>query len=822
MRVSSPLERIVGYSADNSSGEIALFQRNGNAVVEHREEFHPFILANHQVLDAINSMARDRFSVTELSTDGFPDSRLYDRMISFPDERTARNTHNLLLENENTKPFLDRWYDTVTQFLLLSGQTSFAGMDYSEMRRMQLDIQIDYEHQNNTEISARVPEGSVFVLKKKSLDALIEDLSAFVQRINPDVIEVFDMEQTLGWLFAEADKRGTDLLLGREGKISSYRQRNLDTDRFHPRRHLPRMSIQGREVIDLYIALYALNKNMGAFRKVNLDTACEYFGISPELRKVEKLDEISRNTMLAPFFLAQLFPLRIQDAYRIGTANVIDHFLLGEYLRQGRAIPMPTYSAGFKGGRTEIFFKGLVGDVHKVDVREMYPSIIKVYGLSPKKEPLGKFIESVELVTEYRQRFRQERNLHEEGSPEYRKWDAVQTAFKRLAATHFGYMGSGIYHFNAPDNAGKVTSIGREMITRIEDKLRLYQDAGDIILLELDTDGIYFALMHGAPRYIIPQIVEDARSVLPEGISLEYEGPWDKGFFSAIKNYALVRNGAVTVKGVGLRGKQNERFINDFIREAIGLFALDEIDELKQLVESTERMIMERDLSADDISIERICRISPEEYLARKLNTKIPQAHMELMLQSSGRYGKGDTVSYFVSGDRKAPVYKNAMLAEDFSPEKINVPYYLALFRRKAQSLFSPESGMSSLDFSYVFLMREIRDILDEVQQEVSENRRLQLLATTAEIIVKGRKERYCFVPDGSLPYYYHAGSSGLYLSDENRRILERNNLIQTSETLGWHVMVPTDKAGWIYTELRKRGRIDKHGFLDGIETGLG
>ena len=114
-------------------------------------------------------------------------------MISFPDERTARNTHNLLLENENTKPFLDRWYDTVTQFLLLSGQTSFAGMDYSEMRRMQLDIQIDYEHQNNTEISARVPEGSVFVLKKKSLDALIEDLSAFVQRINPDVIEVFDM-----------------------------------------------------------------------------------------------------------------------------------------------------------------------------------------------------------------------------------------------------------------------------------------------------------------------------------------------------------------------------------------------------------------------------------------------------------------------------------------------------------------------------------------------------------------------------------------------------------------------------------------------------
>ena len=42
---------------------------------------------------------------------------------------------------------------------------------------------------------------------------------------------------------------------------------------------------------------------------------------------------------------------------------------------------------------------------------------------------------------------------------------------------------------------------------------------------------------------------------------------------------------------------KKRQVINDFIREAIGLFALDEIDELKQLVESTERMIIIKDIN---------------------------------------------------------------------------------------------------------------------------------------------------------------------------------------------------------------------------------
>ncbi|MFN8008309.1 MAG: DNA polymerase domain-containing protein [Terriglobia bacterium] len=71
--------------------------------------------------------------------------------------------------------------------------------------------------------------------------------------------------------------------------------------------------------------------------------------------------------------------------------------------------------------------------------------------------------------------------------------NALQTAFKILINSFYGYLGTSFSNFADFQAAGKVTEWGQRVLRQMIDWLR---ERGCQII-ELDTDGIYFVLPEG-------------------------------------------------------------------------------------------------------------------------------------------------------------------------------------------------------------------------------------------------------------------------------------------------------------------------------------
>ncbi|PIY60460.1 hypothetical protein COY95_01655, partial [Candidatus Woesearchaeota archaeon CG_4_10_14_0_8_um_filter_47_5] len=498
--------------------------------------------------------------------------------------------------------------------------------------------------------------GVIQELRRTDIGELTEELSEVTQRIGPDIIEVYNLE-TLGIFHREAQRRGTSLRMGRKGEALYYRPRQEHVARFHPRRHLPRAQVQGREIIDFYIALYRLNKDMHWLENTAphhaLSAVLPFFGISATLPPIEQLALLSPYIIESSYLLAQLAPARLQEVYRMGTAHLIDRMLIRNNLIQGYAVPKPSAPQAFRGGRTALFTRGVYDSVWKLDVTAMYPSIIKAFDLWPRSDELHGYEPLLARVLEVRFWAKKKRDTFPEGSRDYNHYDAMQTHFKRLANTFFGYLGSPLYHFNDPGQAAAVAAVGRELITHIEHLLLEYHCRGELTLLELDTDGIYFSCTSEAS---IEGLVQSVAEILPEGIDIKLEGPWKRGYFKEVKHYALLNvlppRETLTVKGVALHGNQLERFLATFIHRGLFIWLQGRegwTENLKDFYQGLRRTLKERTITLEDIVVRKICRYNQEDYLEQvavgRLNR---QAHMELMLKSQGAYTQGDVIAYYV------------------------------------------------------------------------------------------------------------------------------------------------------------------------------
>ena len=377
------LEKIVGFGINNLKPEITLYQRDGQQTKEIKNEFFPFLIADEKIEQYLDDKIKSELiSISHLE---LPDEikrkkdEFYTALLVFKNPASLNDSYKWL--REKAPDFLDRAYDVITQYQFVTGQKMYQNMSFAELKRLQLDI-LHYDSQKFRIVCKA--DNYTYPITKNRFQDLAEIFFAFVQDKNPDVIEVYNLEQTLGVLAEEADAFEMPLMLGRDANSQSqarYTGRNAASSRFHIRRHLPKIDINGREAIDVYLAAYRFNKDMQAFKRLNLINFRDYFDIDKKLPFVNVLDFISKYTMQSSFLITQIAPLRLQGTYRIGIANIIDHMLLEAYLSRGMAVPKPRAYSPIKGGLTEIYFKGIENDVHKMDVKEMYPSITETYGL---------------------------------------------------------------------------------------------------------------------------------------------------------------------------------------------------------------------------------------------------------------------------------------------------------------------------------------------------------------------------------------------------------------------------------------------------------
>jgi DNA polymerase elongation subunit (family B) len=606
--------------------------------------------------------------------------------------------------------------DEVTQYLMSTGRTLFKGMEFEEVHRLQLDIETycapGFEFPNSDRESDRIIVISLSdnfgwerclsateLSEKEMLQALVR----IVRERDPDVIEGHNLFRfDLPYLEARARRHRVPLQLGRDGsRMTGHPSRFSVAERTIA---YPKYSIFGRHVIDtMFLAqLYDVTyRNLESF---GLKDIARHFGLSPANRTYidgEKIswtfdnnpallldyamDDVRETRAVAEllarsyFIQTQIFPFSFQNAIVRGNATKIDHLFIREYLRQGQAIPVCPVGRPYEGGYTDMRVQGVIRRVLHCDVRSLYPSVMLAFDYFPKAEELGIFKGLLKDLREFRL---EAKGLARRAPDRARRdlYESLQSTFKVLINSFYGYLGFSMGHFADFDMAAKVTAKGRELIKAM---VAWLEEQGATVI-EIDTDGIYFIPPAGVEGEAAEEaLIERMNRTLPAGIEAELDGRYEGMFSYKVKNYVLLgKNGQLIIKGSGLRSRSVELFQRRFMEQLFAHLLGGTAKEVGALYHEYADALRHHRWSPLMFAKRESLQDSLAVYQQKVREKRRPAgAAYELAIASGRDYQPGDQVSYYVAGTgRRVKVFESSRLLDQWRPDAPdeNVPYYLA------------------------------------------------------------------------------------------------------------------------------------------------
>jgi len=711
------------FGHDNTAGLIAfevegadkvkIFSRDGAATRTENQPLGPFLLLEGEAgLKGWKGEAK----IETLSGKG-----AFNRLALFPDLNQLEDARSHLQKQTGKSPSAtdaSYWYfsDPLHQFLLLSGKTHFLGMTFRDLKRMQLDIetycQAGFEFPNAARESDRIT--AIALSDSTGWERLIsgkeygeaEMLGEMVKEIrqrDPDVIEGHNLFRfDLEYIEARAKRHKVKLGVGRDGSpLAGHASRMQIAERTITYR---KYEIFGRHIIDTWILAQHYDVATRELESFGLKDIARHFGVAgadrtyvpgdktswyfdhdPDTLFRYALDDVREtraiSDLLSPsyFVEAQIFPYSYQNVPLRGNATKIDALFLREYLYQRRAVPRADEGREVVGGFTDMEHQGTARHVLHCDVTSLYPSIMLVYNYLPKKDDLGVFTGLLRDLRAFRVKAKElARDARDEESRIY--FNALQSTFKILINSFYGYLGFQMGHFNDFEAANQVTAKGRELIQSAV--VWLKQKGAKII--EVDTDGIYFV----PPQSIrTPADEEDLiaklGAILPKGIELELDGRYPAMFSYKMKNYALLdEQGRLRIKGSGLRSRGLELFQREWLEEMLALLLKDERNKIPELYRRYLDDLENHRKDVSWIAKTETLQDSLDSYEAKvKVKKRNAAAPYELALKAERPYQPGDQISYYVTGAKaKVKISENCKLASQWDakhPDE-NVEHYKA------------------------------------------------------------------------------------------------------------------------------------------------
>ncbi|MBV8360717.1 MAG: DNA polymerase II, partial [Deltaproteobacteria bacterium] len=483
--------------------------------------------------------------------------------------------------------------DPVEQHLMLSGTTYFMGMQFGDLRRMQLDIETyisdGFEFPSAAREGDRIimvaltdSDGFECVLSGKQMDerAMLAEMVRIVRDRDPDVIEGHNLFRfDLEYLETRAQRHRIVLAFGRDGSALRARPSRMQiAERVITYR---RYDVYGRSIVDTWLlaqhydiasrelegfGLKELARHFGVARpdRVYIDAAkvSDYFDYRADQLFAYALDDAREAgalaEMLAPsyFVQAQIFPYSYQNTMLRGNATKIDALLMRAYLAAGHSIPFPNQPLEVGGGYTEIRRCGVARNVLHCDVTSLYPSLMLEGRHQPANDHLNVFLRILADLRSFR--VQAKTAVRELSGIEKPNMEALQQTFKILINSFYGYLGFSLGHFNDFEQANTVTRRGRELIKRAIIEL----EKRGALVVEVDTDGIYFvAPFPLEDESAALKLIEEIGAWMPPGIRLEIDGRYPAMFSYKMKNYVLLdERGETTIRGSGLKSRGLERF----------------------------------------------------------------------------------------------------------------------------------------------------------------------------------------------------------------------------------------------------------------------
>ena len=246
--------------------------------------------------------------------------------------------------------------------------------------------------------------------------------------------------------------------------------------------------------------------------------------------------------------------MRYQDVIVRGTGTSLDALLTAEYLKQRHSLPQPEAARRFAGALTRAEASGVFRNVWHCDVRSLYPSIILAEGWVPAHDELGEFPRLLRALRTFRLEAKDAART--DPDPARRSYfQALQSSFKILINSFYGYLGFSQGTFNDYDMAERVTARGREILTSM---LHFLNEAGAHVL-EMDTR-----------RHLLPAAgggggcrrLQRPDSGGPPGRNRGgARRPLRAMFSYKSKNYALLdSSGVVSITGAALKSRGLEPF----------------------------------------------------------------------------------------------------------------------------------------------------------------------------------------------------------------------------------------------------------------------
>lgn len=643
-------ERIVAAEFDEESSRVTLYSRDAKngKVLARESSFRPFLWAvceTKQPAVAIRKLKGDLPLCCLMECETWAD---------FVRLRGA-------LKTEGVKHFA--LGDPVQQFLLGTGKTLFKGMEWTELRRMQIALEADgislSDHTGWTETLGR----SDF----KKLNELIAER-------DPDVIEGHDLfKKTLPALAAHARNAKVKLAWGRDGGALESRASRIQVA--EKTISYPKYEVHGRHFVDTFLLAQFFDVTARALPSYELDDVAEFLHIR-EGSAVEKTRALSEALSASYFAQAKLLPYNYQDITVRGQATKIDALFLREYFRQGHSLPDLPAARTYEGGYTDIFFTGIARDVWHCDVASLYPSVMLKFDLFPVQDRLGIFRGMLSELRKFR--LEAKAQMRAEADPARRAGlGALQSAFKILINAMYGYLGFSQAHFADFDAAAAVTQTGRELLKKMV--ARLQELGADVI--EIDTDGIYFVPPKKKPD--AEKLQRALAEVLPEGIEVEFDEQYAAMFSYKAKNYALLtREGELVLRGGALKSRGLEKFQREFLERMIRFLMEGKSDEVERMRADFEAKIRGREWPIEWLMKTDTLQDSLAQYQKKIEGSSRNRASAyELALKSGRRFEPGDKVSYYITGTKKSvSAYENSKLASEWKADARdeNVEYYVA------------------------------------------------------------------------------------------------------------------------------------------------
>lgn len=574
-------QKIVNIEVRDGVVELYTLDENNDVVVEERPNKY-WLLCNEKV---------DSSWVRLKGELHYKWGRQFNTRSDFLKERR-------FLKNKDTYSI----YDPKESCMVNKGITFYKGLRPKDIPILSFDIE-------TTGLDPKLPNAQVLLISNtfRKNDQVVKKLFAYdehggegpmiqawvnwVNEMNPSILTGHNIIcYDIPYLLYRAELNKVELNLGRDGSKVDIETNFESTFRIDGSRDLSfhRIKIYARDVIDTMFLSYRYDIATKKYESYGLKSIIKTEGLEKgdrvfydasqirfkfkdktEWEKIKAYcvddsdDSLALFDLMSPsfFYMTQSIPRSFQALHESATGAQINGMMVRSYLQEAHSIPKSDFSRDFPGA-ISLGNHGIFKNVKKVDVASLYPSIMIEYAIYDQaKDPKGNFKDLVKTFTELRLEYKKKAKTD-------KYYDDLQSSFKILINSCYGFLATSGLNFNSVEKAAFVTEKGREILTKCID----WCSNKGYLLVNADTDSISYCRgdMTAFSKEEQQADLAEINSMYPDRISWEDDGTYKTVCVFAAKNYVLEdMNGKVKMKGSALKASLKSPALKQFIKDII-------------------------------------------------------------------------------------------------------------------------------------------------------------------------------------------------------------------------------------------------------------